>query len=219
MAVSRIRVEDDMPYVKRVILLLPKTCNGPQLLIAISTKTEIKFHPSVRSDAVDRIVCHLLEAHSKARDDTLLDVHCFACNRHLCGHDPRHYVAILRRTEKCCDECHLDEGGATLFISIVCGDKVKCRKPIVFKRLDEWTNTYVRESAPGDEDAVAHLRICDWCHRAQFARNKDGQRIDPEDGSKLMQCSQCTKVYYCNATCQLKAWPRHKEHCTNARKD
>jgi len=163
---------------------------------------------------VDRIAVGFLEMHSKAHDGALLDVHCFACQRHLCGDGPRDYLVMLRHTGKCCDECHLDEGGASMFITIVCGDKVKCRKPAMFNRFNEWISAFIPDSGPGDVDAVTHLRICDWCHRAQFARDTEGQRVTSEDGPKLLKCAQCGMAYYCNATCQLKAWPRHRETCS-----
>lgn len=32
-------------------------------------------------------------------------------------------------------------------------------------------------------------------------------------GHKLLRCSRCKAIYYCNADCQAKDWERHKVYC------
>lgn len=54
--------------------------------------------------------------------------------------------------------------------------------------------------------AVAKLsgknRVCDYCGRGS-------QR-------KLSRCGKCKWVFYCNASCQRRAWPAHKKACGKA---
>lgn len=36
--------------------------------------------------------------------------------------------------------------------------------------------------------------------------------------NKVLKCSNCNYVYYCNRTCQKEAWPSHKNECAFLKK-
>jgi len=36
-------------------------------------------------------------------------------------------------------------------------------------------------------------------------------------GAKLLRCSRCTKIRYCNADCQKAHWPEHKKSCVKVK--
>jgi hypothetical protein len=38
--------------------------------------------------------------------------------------------------------------------------------------------------------------------------------LDEQVEAKMLLCTRCTKVYYCNTVCQKMHWPRHKPFCT-----
>jgi hypothetical protein len=48
--------------------------------------------------------------------------------------------------------------------------------------------------------AAPDVRTCDWCKA-------------PAGATKLLRCSRCRKVAYCNAECQRQAWKGHKGAC------
>ena len=48
----------------------------------------------------------------------------------------------------------------------------------------------------------SHVKKCDSCGK-----------VGEIGGTSLLTCSRCRMKYYCNATCQKKAWPEHKKHC------
>jgi hypothetical protein len=45
-------------------------------------------------------------------------------------------------------------------------------------------------------------RVCDFCNT--------------RSPTKLQACGKCKFVFYCDAACQRKAWPSHKQECGNA---
>ena len=45
-------------------------------------------------------------------------------------------------------------------------------------------------------------RVCDFCNK--------------RSETKLRACGKCKFVFYCDAACQRKAWPTHKQDCGSA---
>ena len=60
----------------------------------------------------------------------------------------------------------------------------------------------------GEAEARARMkksgraRVCDFCSK--------------RSETKLRACGKCKFVFYCDAACQRKAWPTHKQECGSA---
>lgn len=44
-------------------------------------------------------------------------------------------------------------------------------------------------------------------------------KIPQSEGAKLLTCSRCKSVFYCNSACQKSHWPAHKKDCKKIRKE
>ncbi len=75
---------------------------------------------------------------------------------------------------------------------------------------------------PSDDHYIKHHEIPDTV-TPRFIRSLDKTlfvlckschtRMD-----KILRCSQCKKVYYCNIECQKKHWKQHKKKCLKNKK-
>ena len=60
----------------------------------------------------------------------------------------------------------------------------------------------VQEDLKQQAKQAGRNRICDWCNK--------------RSETKLQACGKCKFVFYCDASCQRKAWPTHKQDCGKA---
>ena len=60
----------------------------------------------------------------------------------------------------------------------------------------------VQEDLKQQAKQAGRNRICDWCNK--------------RSETKLQACGKCKFVFYCDAACQRRAWPTHKQDCGKA---
>ena len=67
----------------------------------------------------------------------------------------------------------------------------------VLKDGEESARAYIKENLKS-----GRARVCDFCSK--------------RSETKLRACGKCKFVFYCDAACQRKAWPTHKQECGSA---
>ena len=79
---------------------------------------------------------------------------------------------------------------------------------MIFNASQQMTRQVLKD---GEAAARAHIkenlksgraRVCDFCSK--------------RSETKLRACGKCKFVFYCDAACQRKAWPTHKQECGSA---
>ena len=80
---------------------------------------------------------------------------------------------------------------------------------MIFNASQQMTRQVLKD---GEAAAAAHIkenvkksgraRVCDFCSK--------------RSETKLRACGKCKFVFYCDAACQRKAWPTHKQECGSA---
>ena len=80
---------------------------------------------------------------------------------------------------------------------------------MIFNASQQMTRQVLKD---GEAAARAHIkenlkksgraRVCDYCNK--------------RSETKLRACGKCKFVFYCDAACQRKAWPTHKQDCGSA---
>jgi hypothetical protein len=56
-------------------------------------------------------------------------------------------------------------------------------------------------------------RVCGYSKGINFVPTYDKYCLFCDSKTATKRCSGCYHVYFCNAECQKKAWPIHKQHC------